>query len=74
LHLNAGKANHNLKLEDMKKMMHGHLSLITAGVVARHTKDYAGHIADYDKVQNEIPGIFNMFFYEVVKQFPNEFK
>ena len=66
-------ANPNWGLEDMKKMMHDHLSLTTNEAVARKKKDYAGDISAYEKVHEEILMMSDMLVAGIVKQFPEKF-
>ena len=71
---NNAKANSNWKLEDMKKMMHDHLTLTTNEAVARHTKDYEGDVAAFEKVHHEILEMSDMLADGIIKQFPDKFK
>jgi hypothetical protein len=68
------KANPNWKMEDMKKMMHDHLTLTTEEAVARLKKDYAADIKAYDKVHDEILLMADMLTDGIIKQFPAKFK
>jgi len=68
------KANPNWKLDDMKKMMHDHLALTTDEAVARHSKDYVGDVAAYEKVHHEILEMSDMLADGIITQFPEKFK
>jgi hypothetical protein len=67
------KANPNWKLDDMKKMMHDHLTLTTDEVMARLKKDYAADVKAYDKVHDEILMMADMLTDGIIKQFPGKF-
>jgi hypothetical protein len=68
------KANPNLKNDDMKKMMHTHLDLLTDETMARKKKDYDADVKAYDKTVDEILEMADMISTGVVKQFPDKFK
>ena len=68
------EANPNWKLEDMKKMMHDHLTLTTEEAVARLKKDYVADVKAYDKVHDEILMMADMLTDGIIKQFPAKFK
>jgi len=63
----------NWPLEDMKKMMHEHLTLTTQEAVARIKKDYKGDIEAYDKTRAELLEMSDMLATGIVKQFPEKF-
>ena len=67
------KVNSNWKLNDMKKMMHDHLTLTTDEAVARLKKDYAADVKAYDKVHDEILMMADMLTDGIIKQFPGKF-
>ena len=67
------KANPNWKLNDMKKMMHDHLTLTTDEAVARLKKDYPADVKAYDKVHDEILMMADMLTDGIIKQFPGKF-
>src|SRR5215467_3241262 len=50
----SGANPKNWPLADMKKMLHDHLDLTTAELVAHLQKDWPGDVAAYDKVHDEI--------------------
>ena len=59
---------------DMKQMMHDHLNLTTNEVVARLHGDWAGDIAAYDKVHEQILNMADMLSAGIVNQHPQKFK
>jgi hypothetical protein len=68
------KANPNWKIDDMKKMMHDHLTLTTEEAVARLRKDYTADVKAYDKVHDEILSMADMLTDGIIKQFPAKYK
>ena len=60
--------------DEMKSMMHEHLSATTAEVVARLKKDWVGDIRAYDKVHDQILGMADMLSTGIISQFPAKFK
>jgi hypothetical protein len=68
------KANPNWKVDDMKKMMHDHLSFTTEEAVARLKKDYDTDVKAYDKVHEEILQMADMLTDGILKQYPEKFK
>ena len=64
----------NWPIAEMKKMMHEHLDLTTAEVVARLQGDWAANIAAYEKVHTQIRKMADMLSTGIIKQFPNKFK
>jgi hypothetical protein len=63
----------NWPLADMKKMMHDHLDLTTAEVVARLSKNWTADVAAYDKVHDEILKMADMLSAGIIKQHPKKF-
>lgn len=59
-------------LADVKQMMHMHLELTTAEVVAELEKNWAGSIAAYDKVHQQILGMADALSSGIMKQFPGK--
>jgi hypothetical protein len=59
---------------EMRKMMHDHLTLTTNEVVARLHGDWAGDIAAYDTVRNQILQMADMLTKGIVNQYPAKFK
>ena len=64
----------NWPIAEMKKMMHEHLDLTTAEVVARLQGNWAADIAAYEKVHTQIRKMADMLSTGIIKQFPNKFK
>lgn len=58
---------------EMKAMMHSHLDLTTAEVVAQFQKDWSGGIAAYDKVHEQILKMADMLSSGIIGQFPSKF-
>ena len=61
-------ANPELAAADMKHHMTEHLDLTTAEVVARLTKDWAGDIAAYDRVHDQILKMADVLSAGIIKQ------
>ena len=59
---------------EMKKMMHEHLDLTTAEVVAHLGKDWKADVAAYEKVHEQILGMADALSSGIVAQFPEKFK
>ena len=59
---------------EMKQMMHDHLNLTTNEVVARLHGDWAGDIAAYDKVHEQILRMADMLSAGIANQYPQKFK
>ena len=64
----------NWPIAEMKKMMHEHLDLTTAEVVARLQGDWAADVAAYEKVHTQIRKMADMLSTGIIKQFSNKFK
>lgn len=60
-------------LEDMTAMWHEHLRLTKAEAVARLNKDYAGDIALFDMIEQQILSMADALTAGIVKQFPDVF-
>ena len=61
-------------LSDMQAMMKTHLDLTLEEATARLQGDWAGDVAAYDKVHNEILDMASMLTSGILAQFPNKFK
>lgn len=71
--LSAANAK-NWPLDEMKKMMHDHLSLTTQQAVARLKKDYSADIEAFDKTRAELLEMSDMLAAGIIKQYPDKFK
>jgi hypothetical protein len=63
----------NWPLREMQTMMKDHLDLTLEEATARLNGDWAGDVAAYDKVHNEILHMADMISDGIIKQFPKEF-
>jgi len=63
----------NWALSEMQTMMKDHLDLTLEEATARLSEDWAGDVAAYDKVHNEILHMADMICDGIIKQFPKEF-
>jgi hypothetical protein len=68
------KANPAWKLEEMKSMMHAHLTFTSDEAMARLKKDYDGDVIAYDKVHDEILKMSDMLSDGIAKQFSDKIK
>lgn len=59
---------------EMKPMMHEHLDVTIAEVVARLNKDWTGDIAAYETVHEHILKMADLLSSGLFKQFPDKFK
>ncbi len=57
---------------EMRAMMHDHLKLTTNEVVARLHGDWAGDVAAYDAVHNQILKMADMLAMGIANQFPDK--
>ena len=62
------------QLAEMQSMMSMHLDLTLEEASARLNADWAGDVAAYDKVHDEILQMAHMLTEGIVAQFPNQFK
>jgi hypothetical protein len=69
----SGANPKNWPADEMKTMMHEHLDLTTAEVVARLKSDWAADIAAYDKVHGQILKMADMLSDGIIRQFPEKF-
>lgn len=60
-------------LAEMKQMLHEHLDLTTAEVVAHLQKDWTGSVAAYDKAHEQILKMADQLAEGIQKQFPAKF-
>jgi predicted metal-dependent phosphotriesterase family hydrolase len=56
----------------MKKMMHEHLHLTTAEVVARLHSDWAGDVKAFDNVHQQILKMADMLSLGIISQLPGK--
>jgi hypothetical protein len=61
------------KLGEMKTMLHDHLRLTTAEVVARLQGKWAADVAAYDRIHTQALGMADMLSSGIVSQFPARF-
>jgi hypothetical protein len=63
----------NWPLSEMQTMMKDHLDLTLEEATARLSEDWAGDVAAYDKVHDEILHMADMISDGIIQQFPKEF-
>jgi hypothetical protein len=63
----------NWPLSEMQTMMKDHLDLTLEEATARLNEDWAGDVAAYDKVHDEILHMADMISDGIIKQFPKQF-
>jgi hypothetical protein len=69
----SGANPKNWAAAEMKTMMHDHLDLTTAEVVARLKSDWPADIAAYEKVHGQILKMADMLSDGIMSQFPKNF-
>ncbi len=69
----SGANPRNWSAEEMKSMMHEHLDVTTAEVVARLQGDWAKDVAAYTRIHEQILKMADMLSDGIIKQFPTEF-
>ena len=70
----SGANPKNWPQAEMRSMMHDHLDLTTKEVVARLHGDWAGDVAAYDSVHQQILKMADGLSMGIVNQFPDKFK
>ena len=70
--LNSANPDH-WPLAEMEAMMKSHLDLTLEEATARLNEDWAGDVAAYDKVHNEILHMADMISDGIIQQFPKQF-
>jgi len=70
----SGANAKNWPAAEMKKMMHDHLDLTLSEATAQLTGDWAGSIAAYDKIHEQILNMADMLSSGIIRQFPEKFK
>ena len=70
----SGANPRNWQQAEMRSMMHDHLDLTTKEVVARLHGDWAGDVAAYDSIHQQILHMADGLSTGIVNQFPDKFK
>ncbi|HET8651603.1 MAG TPA: hypothetical protein VFM13_03425 [Gaiellaceae bacterium] len=67
-------ANPHWRLNEMREMLHEHLSLTTSEAVARLQGDWAADVAAYDQIHVQALEMADMLSTGIVAQFPRRFR
>ena len=67
-------ANPNLTYNELKEMLHEHLSLTKQEAVDYYRKNYTASIADYDKIHAQALTMADGLSAAIIKQFPDKFQ
>ena len=66
-------ANPNWRTQDVKDLMHMHLSTTKTELVARYSKDYTADVQAWDAVYGHILTMSDVISGGIIKQYPEKF-